>query len=116
MQIQVEHFKNLVAIAAADGYMSSREREFLADRAKELELSEEEVTEIMAQGDILQYIVPLNMFEREDQLGEAVFMSIIDGRIADQEHQLCLKIAERLDIDKEYVEKMIQKVKVMWGK
>lgn len=114
MKIKIEHFKNLVAVAAADGYLNSREREFLADRAEELELNEEEVKVILAEADKLQYVVPLNMVDREDQLNDAVFMSIIDGHIADQEYKLCLNIAERLGIETEYVNKMIERIKSVW--
>ncbi|MGD1895286.1 MAG: hypothetical protein ACFB15_32425 [Cyclobacteriaceae bacterium] len=34
-RIKLEHFVNLVAVAAADGYFNAREREFLAERAEE---------------------------------------------------------------------------------
>lgn len=116
MKIKIEHYKNLVAIAAADGYLNSREREFLSDRAQELGLNEEEVKEIIAEADTLQYIVPLNSEDGEDQLNEAIFMSIIDGDIAEQEYQLCMTLADRLGIDKEYVDDMIETVKTMWSK
>ncbi len=116
MNIGVDHFKNLVAVAAADGYLNSREREFLADRAQELGLSEEEVKIIMAEADKLQHMVPLNMVDKEDQLSEAVFMTIIDGHIAEQEYQLCLRIAERLGIEKEYLDRMIERIRAVWAK
>lgn len=114
MKIRTEHFKNLVAVAAADGYLNIREREFLTDRAEELGLSEEELKDILAEADTLQYAVPLNMIEREDQLNDAVFMSIIDGHITDQEYKLCLNIADRLGIEKEYVERMIETIQAVW--
>ncbi len=116
MKIKIEHYKNLVAIAAADGYLNNREREFLSERAQELGLKEDEVKAIMAEADILQYSVPLNSEDAEDQLNEAVFMSIIDGDIAEQEYQLCLTLADRLGIDKEYVDEMVDTVKMMWSK
>lgn len=116
MQIQLEHFKNLVAVAAADGYLNSRERELLSDRAQELGLSEAEVKAILADADNLQYVIPLNHIECEDQVGEAIFMSIIDGHIAEQEYKLCLHIAERLGIEQEYVDKIVAKIKAIWEK
>lgn len=114
MEINIEHFKNLVAVAAADGYLNSREREFLADRAQELGLNDKEVRDILAEADELQYIVPLNTIESEDQLNDAVFMSIIDGHIAEQEYKLCLTIAERLGIETIYLDQMIERIKSVW--
>lgn len=116
MKVKLEHFKNLVAVAAADGYLNSREREFLADRAQELGLSEKEVKDILADGDQLQYLIPLNTEEVEDQISEAVFMSIIDGEIADQEYKLCLSLAERLGVESVYVDQMVSAVKAMWAR
>lgn len=116
MKIKIEHYKNLVAIAAADGYLNNREREFLADRALELGLAEGEVKAIMAEADMLQYNVPLNQEDGEDQVNEAVFMSIIDGEISSQEYQLCLLLADRLGIDRTHVDHMIETVKMIWSK
>lgn len=116
MNIKIEHYKNLVAIAAADGYLNSREREYLSDKAQELGLDEKEVKEIIAEADTLQYIVPLNSEDGEDQLNEAIFMSIIDGDIAEQEYQLCLTLADRLGIEKKYLDETVDAVKLMWAR
>ena len=114
-KIKLEHFVNLVAIAAADGYLDAREREFLSERAEENGMKAEEFDSIMNDADKLQFVVPLNQEEREDQLNDAIFMSIIDGEISDQEYSLCLSLASRLGIEPEEVDEVISGIKQIWA-
>jgi len=115
-KIKLEHFKNLVAVAAADGYLNYREREFLADRAEESGLSSEEIDRLLLDAHQLQYLVPFNQIEREEQLNDVIFMSIIDGEIAESEYKLCVYIAERLGLDKSLVDAMVEEVQRIWAR
>jgi len=115
-KIKLEHFKNLVAVAAADGYLNFREREFLAERAEDSGLTPEEIDRLLLNAEQLQYQVPFNQVEREEQLNDAIFMSIIDGEIADPEYKLCLNIADRLGIDRALVDAMVNEVKQIWAR
>jgi uncharacterized membrane protein YebE (DUF533 family) len=115
-KIKLEHFKNLVAVAAADGYLNFREREFLTDRAEEAGLSEEEIEAMLLDAEKLRYMVPFNQVEREEQLNDAIFMSIIDGEIAEEEYQLCLCIAEKLGLKKDLVDTMVDEVERIWAR
>lgn len=115
-QIKLEHFVNLVAIAAADGYLDAREREFLAERAEENGMRAEEFNNIIEDADKLQFIVPLNQVEREEQLNDAVFMSMVDGDISDKEYHLCISLANRLGIDEQEVETVVASIKRIWAK
>ena len=113
-KIKLEHFVNLVAIAAADGYMNAREREFLADRAEETGMKAEEFESIMNDADKLKHVVPLNNVHPEDQIMDAIFISIVDGEMAEQEHQLCVDMACKLGLDKDAVEEAIDEIKAIW--
>ncbi len=115
-KIKLEHFKNLVAVAAADGYLNFREREFLSDRAQEAGLEAEEIDHLLLDAHQLQYMVPLNQVEREEQLNDAIFMSIIDGEIAEPEYKLCLSIAEKLGFEKVLVDNMVEEVQRIWSR
>ncbi len=114
--LKLEHFKNLVAIAAADGYLDAREREFLADRAEEIGLSSENVQGIIEGADQLEFVVPMNKMDREDQLSDAIFMSMIDGDISDKEYELCLNIATRLGFEKEYLDNIVDAIRNIWNR
>ena len=114
-KIKLEHFVNLVAIAAADGYLDAREREFLAERAEENGMKAEEFNSIISNADKLQFVVPMNHEECEDQLNDAIFMSIVDGDISEQEYELCMSLANRLGVDAREVDEVINDVKRIWA-
>ena len=115
-KIKLEHFVNLVAIAAADGYLDAREREFLAERAEENGMKAEEFDSIIHDADKLQFIVPLNQVECEEQMNDAIFMSIIDGNISDQEYKLCINLACRLGIEPKEVDDMVGNIRRIWAR
>lgn len=115
-KIRLEHFVNLVAIAAADGYLDAREREFLVERAEENGMKAEEFDSIINDADKLQFVVPLNQVECEEQLNDAIFMSIVDGDISEQEYNLCLSLAHRLGIEPQEVDEVVNDIKQIWAR
>ena len=115
-KVKLEHFVNLVAIAAADGYLDAREREFLAERAEENGMKAAEFDSIISDADKLQFVVPLNQIECEDQLNDAIFMSMVDGDISEQEYNLCVGLANRLGIDQQEVDDVVEGIRKIWAK
>ncbi len=112
--IKLEHFQNLVSVAFADGHFEEEEKEFLEDRAQELGLPAEEVAKIMANANMLEFIVPDDIDDREEQLADVVFMSMVDGDIEEKEYTLCLNIAERLELQKSDLDEVIALTKRLW--
>jgi len=107
-KIKLEHFANIVAVAASDGNISDDEMELLKERAIEYGLSENDVDDLLAKAERLEFIIPMNQEEKEEQLSEAVLMSMIDGVISESEYDLCLNIAEKLGLDKKYLDYIIK--------
>jgi tellurite resistance protein len=107
-KIKLEHFANIVAVAASDGKISKEELELLKDRAIEYGLNETEVKKLIDSAQSLEFIIPMNQIEREEQLSEAVLMSMIDGQISNEEYDICLKIAQKLGFDKKYLNYIIE--------
>ena len=113
-KIKVEHFQNLVAVAVADGYIDPTENEFLTEKAEEFNLPAEEVDAILNKSDQLEFLIPMNNVEREDQLADVVFMAMIDGDVHEMEYALCLRIAEKLELSKSYLDHVIDLTKKLW--
>ncbi len=113
-KIKLEHFKNLVAVAWADGHFDEQELELLADKADEFGLSKEEVGKVIKEADTLQFVVPLNDYDKEEQLADVVYMSMVDGLVHENEYKMCLGIAEKLDLNKHYLDKIIELTKKLW--
>ncbi len=114
-EINLNHFRNLVAVSVADGFLDDDEKEFLEERAEEFGLPSDEVSEIIAKADTLEFVVPEDEEDREEQLADIVFMSMVDGDIEDKEYQLCLNIAERLGLKKEDLDEVIALTQRLWN-
>ena len=113
-QIKFEHFANLVAVAMADGILKDEELQLLKERAMEYGLEKEEVQKLLDNAENLEFIIPLNQEEREEQLSDAVMMTMIDGEINENEYNLCLRLAEKLDLNKKYLDHIIELTKKLW--
>lgn len=110
-EIRLEHFANLVAVAAADGHMDDDEKEFLAEKADEFGLNSDEVKKILSNPSEIQFTVPDSQDEREEQLSDAVFMAMIDGEIHAKEYSLCVNFANRLGLNQKDVDEIIMLAK-----
>ncbi|MBN1250615.1 MAG: TerB family tellurite resistance protein [Bacteroidales bacterium] len=113
--IKKEHFSNLVAVAYSDNVLNNEEKEFLQERANDYGLSQDEIHEITEQAETLKFIVPLNGEEKEEQLADIVYMSMIDGVVNEKEYEICLKIAERLDFKQKDLDYIIELTKKLWS-
>ena len=106
-KIKVEHFQNLIAVALSDGVLDEEEKEFLNERALEIGFPQDEVNRIIENAGELEFLIPMNKIDREDQLGDAVYMTMVDGEIHEKEYNLCLRLAEKLELDKNYLDHII---------
>ncbi|MCF6243174.1 MAG: TerB family tellurite resistance protein [Bacteroidales bacterium] len=113
-KIKLEHFANLVAVAYSDGYLEEHEKEFLSERAEEYGLPANEVKKLFDMAAELKFIVPQNDEEKEEQLSDAVYMAMIDGKVHEKEYDLCLTIAEKLDFRKKDLDYVIELTKKLW--
>ncbi len=112
--IKLEHINNLIAVAYADGTLDDDEKDFLYERAEEFEIPTEDIKKSLENARNLQFVVPQNVDDREDQLADIVFMMMIDGDIHDKEYDLCLSITNRLGLEKEDLDDVISLTKRLW--
>lgn len=104
-----EHFKNLVAVAFADGIMDEREEELLSLKALEFGLSQSTVDSIINTADQLQFLIPRTIIDRSKQMSESIHMATIDGELHNKEYHLLISLANRLGFTKTDVDKEIEK-------
>ena len=113
-KIKKEHFANLLVVAYSDGKLTEKELDFLAQTAVNYGLEEQEIREMLENIESLKFQIPLNNEEREKQLIDAIYLSLIDGQIAEREYQICLLLSERLGLTKKYLDKTIELIKELW--
>ena len=107
-KVKIEHFKNLVAVAIADGFWHQNEKKLLKSRAEQYGLSTQDVDQILEDAENLQFVVPQNIIDREAQLKDAVNMALIDGFFHKDEYQLCVNLANRLGFSQRSVDQAIE--------
>ena len=113
---KIAHFKNLVVVAAIDGKVDDDEREFLEEQAEDFGLEKAEVEEIINNAHELEFIVPEEEDDKEDHLADIVFLMMVDGVIDEKEYQMCLNIANRLELKKEDLDEVVALTQRLWNK
>lgn len=96
---KLQTFHNLVNMAAIDNKFTDEEIEFLARRANEWEIPNDEFETALAgisEGQ-LEVTVPESHEDKVLLLKEMIRMMAIDGELADMEKRLCAQASGRMD-------------------
>lgn len=113
-QIKLEHVENMVAIAFVDGSFDEEEKKFLFEKAEEFGLVHSQVQSIIQHAQGLQYIIPKNKVDREEQLADAVYMTMVNEVVNPKEYELCLHLAQKLGLEQKEVDRMIELITKLW--
>lgn len=108
------HIQNLIAVAFADGNIDDDEEEFLFDMAEDYGISRGTVKGLLKNADKLEFLVPEDPEDREEQLVNIVFMSMLDGDIHENEYALCLDVAKKLELTEKDLNEAIALTKKLW--
>ena len=105
----LDHLKNLVIMAAADGSLSEHEIGLLVDRCGQLGLQEEDLEKAIAfalsAGAKLR--LPVDRAEQDAMLGELIRMMAADGQLLEVEKRLFALAAAKMGIDKRDLDALI---------
>jgi len=108
MATEIEHFRNLVSLSAADGKIEETERVALAKIAYERGIPVERMNIMLKHAAEYIYLIPQNMIEREKQLEEMIAFAKVDGEFAIAEYELIKVVAEKLGFTKQELEEFIK--------
>ncbi|MGB1817321.1 MAG: TerB family tellurite resistance protein [Rubripirellula sp.] len=100
-----QHLRNLVLMAFADGSLSEREVNLVADRCVELGLDDYAIKSGLADGARLE--VPEEASEREALLKDLVRIMAADGRMDEGEKRLFALAAAKMSMSASDVERLI---------
>jgi len=101
------HFKNLLAVAMADGNLDNVEFEYIMRLAEKCYMSRDEVKRVLDHPEAISFYPPKTNRERFDQMYNLVTVMLVDGTIDDREIQLCKVFAMRLGFKPALVDKLI---------
>ncbi|MEM8734427.1 MAG: TerB family tellurite resistance protein [Planctomycetota bacterium] len=108
----LDHLKNLVIMAAADGSLSEQEIALLVDRAAALGLDEEDLEKAIAfalSGEA-KLKFPVDRAEQNQMLADLMKMMAADGELQEVEKRLFALAAAKMGIEKQELEALIDKL------
>lgn len=106
------HFKNLMAVALADGTFENIEFDYIMHLAQKCYMSESEVKRVIDHPELISFVPPQNDRERFDQIYDLVTVMLVDGNISPKELSLCKHFAIQLGFRTVIVDKLIQDITV----
>jgi uncharacterized tellurite resistance protein B-like protein len=105
--VKLEHFRNLVALSAADGTIEEIERATLTKIASQQEIPQERVNIMLSRASEYAYLIPQNQSERASQLEEMIDLALVDGVLDQAELALITMVAEKLGVSRGSLSTMI---------
>lgn len=108
----LDHLKNLVIMAAADGNLSEQEIALLVDRCSALGLAEEDLEKAIAfalSGEATLKF-PVDRSEQDQMLADLMRMMAADGKLTEVEKRLFALAAAKMGINKDDLEGLIDKL------
>lgn len=104
---KLEHFRNLVALSAADGRIADVERSTLLRIATNQEIPIERVNIMLSKANEYAYLIPQNARDREIQLEEMISLALVDGVLDEAELALITMVAEKLRFTPEELQEIL---------
>ncbi|MEM9857214.1 MAG: hypothetical protein AAF843_07650 [Bacteroidota bacterium] len=105
--VKLEHFRNLVSLATADGKIEDVERIALSKIAYEIGIPLDRLNVMLDHGGEYTYIIPQNKQDKKKQLSDMIQLALADGDLAKAEFELIHLVGSRLDYSKTEVESII---------
>lgn len=109
MTTDIEHFRNLVSLSAADGKIAEVERIALSKIAFERGIPLDRMNVMLTKANEYTYLIPQNTKDREKQLEDMIMFAQIDGDFSKAELDLITTVAERLGFTKDELSHFLNK-------
>jgi uncharacterized tellurite resistance protein B-like protein len=109
---KIQVFHNLVNLAAADSKFTDEEIEFLARRANEWEIPNDEFETAIAgltEGNV-EVTVPESFEDRVLLMKEMIRLMAVDGELAEMEKRICADASGRMDFTSQQFSQILDEV------
>ncbi|MFC2123964.1 hypothetical protein ACFLU5_04055 [Bacteroidota bacterium] len=111
---KIDYFKNIIAVAYADGNLDPFEKEFLIEKAQDLDIPIENVDDLIKEVEQIAKVIPVEGFPKEEQLADAITTALLDGEIDDKEIKICMEIGIALGFEEQYIHNLIENSIQLW--
>ena len=108
----LDHLKNLVIMAAADGIFSEQEISLLIDRCTELGLQEEDLEKAIAYAfsEQAKLRFPIDRDEQDRMLSDLIRIMAADGKLTEIEKRLFALAAVKMGIQRAELDALIDQL------
>ncbi len=109
---QLDHLKNLVVMASADGSLSEQEIALLIDRCAELGLAEEDLEAAIsfAMSGQAKLKFPVDRLEQDQMLSDLIRMMAADGKLSEVEKRLFALAAAKMGVERTELDAIIDRL------
>lgn len=109
MATDIEHFRNLVSLSAADGVIEESERIALSKIAFDKGIPFDRMNVMLNKASEYHFLIPQNMIDREKQLQDMIDFAKVDGNFCKAELDLITTVAQRLGFTQEELNQFLAK-------
>ena len=102
------HFKNLFAVARADGDVDRAEMDLVIGLAEKFHMSTDEVTKIIRDPDAVALVTPKTPKERMEHLYDLITVMMVDGKIDEKELFLCKSLGVKLGCEETDIDSLVR--------
>lgn len=103
-------FKNLLAIALADGMLDKNELDYLFKVSDKFYITPDEIQQLISGEHELEYERPTSKKERILKLHRMVEMMLLDGEADLKEYRICMSLGVALGFDEQRIESILDKM------
>ena len=105
---QRNYFSNLFKMALADNEIDPAELNFLYELGIERGFSKEQIDEIISNPHKTRFEKPHSLIESIEQLYDLVLMIWKDGKVHNNEIELCKSFAKKFEIQEEVIDELVE--------
>ncbi len=102
------HFKNLFAVARADGDVDRVEMDLVIGLAEKFHMSTAEVTRIIRDPDSVALVALKSPGERIEHLYDLITVMLVDGKIDEKELFLCKSLGVKLGWGEDTIDSLVR--------
>lgn len=107
-EIKLEHFRNLVALSAADGKIENKERVALSKIAFENGIAPDRLRVMLSKAEEYIFLIPQNQEHRMKQMDDMLDFAMVDGEFAKAEQELIKTVGGKLNFTPTEIADMIK--------
>ncbi|HNP19026.1 MAG TPA: hypothetical protein PKL31_11365 [Fulvivirga sp.] len=96
LNTKIEHFRNLVSLAAADGKIAEVEMVALSKIAYENGIPLDRLNVMIERANEYVFLIPQNQEDKDKQMSDMIKLAMLDGEFANAERELINLVGSRL--------------------